>query len=89
MDKGACWATIHRLTKSDTAEQLALKSLTGYPGGTSGKEFACQHRRGKRHRFIRSLGLEDPLEEEMATCSTILAWKIALAEETRGLQPMG
>ena len=34
------------------------------------------------------LGLEDPLEEEMATHSSILAWKISSAEEPGGLQSM-
>ena len=38
---------------------------------------------------IRSLGLEDPLEKEMATHSSILAWKIPGTEEPGGLQPMG
>ena len=36
-----------------------------------------------------SLGQEDPLEEEMATWSSILAWKIPWTEETCGLQSMG
>ena len=31
--------------------------------------------------WIRSLGREDPLEQEMATCSNILAWKILWTEE--------
>ena len=35
------------------------------------------------------LGWEDPLEEEMATYSSILAWKIPRTEETGGLQSMG
>ena len=35
------------------------------------------------------LGQEDLLEEEMATHSSILAWKIPCTEETGGLQPMG
>ena len=35
-----------------------------------------------------SLHQEDPLEEEMATCSSILAWKIPWAEEPGGLQFM-
>ena len=39
--------------------------------------------------WVRSLGQEDPLEEEMATHSTILAWKIPWIEEPGGLQPMG
>ena len=36
-----------------------------------------------------SLGQEDPLEEEMATCSSILAWKIPWTEEPGGPQFMG
>ena len=38
---------------------------------------------------IRLLGQEDPLEKEMATHSSILAWKIPRAEEPGGLQSMG
>ena len=38
---------------------------------------------------VRSLGREDPLEKEMATCSSILAWKIPWTEQPSGLQPMG
>ena len=36
--------------------------------------------------WVLSLGLEDPLEEEMATHSTILAWRIPWTEELVGLQ---
>ena len=35
------------------------------------------------------LGQEDPLEEEMVTHSSILAWKILWTEESGGLQSMG
>ena len=38
---------------------------------------------------VRSLGQEDPLEKEMATHSSILAWKISWTEEPGGLQSMG
>ena len=38
---------------------------------------------------VRSLGWEDPLEKEMATHSSILAWKILWTEEPGGLQFMG
>ena len=38
--------------------------------------------------LVRSLGREDPLEEEMATHSSILAWKILWTEELGGLQSM-
>ena len=36
--------------------------------------------------WVRSLGQEDPLEEEMATHSRILAWRIPWTEEPGGLQ---
>ena len=39
--------------------------------------------------WVRSLGQEDPLEKEMATHSSILAWRIAWTEETGWLQNMG
>ena len=38
---------------------------------------------------IRSLGQEDALEQEMATHSSILAWKIPQTEEPGGLQSIG
>ena len=39
--------------------------------------------------WVQSLGREDPLEKEMATHSSILAWEIPWAEEPGRLQPMG
>ena len=38
---------------------------------------------------VQSLGQEDPLEEEMAPHSSILAWEIPWTEEPGGLQSMG
>ena len=38
---------------------------------------------------VQSLDREDPLEEEMTTHSSILAWKILWTEESGGLQSMG
>ena len=38
---------------------------------------------------VRSLGREDPLEKEMATHSSILAWRIPWTEEPGGLQSTG
>jgi len=37
---------------------------------------------------VQSLGWEDPLEKEIATHSSILAWEIPWTEETGGLQSM-
>ena len=67
---------------------LVLFLINGLPRWYSGKEFACQCRRCKRHRF-RSLVWEDPLEEEIVTQSSVLAWKIPRTEETGGLQSRG
>ena len=39
--------------------------------------------------WVRSLCREDPLEEGMATHSSILAWEISWTEEPGGLQSMG
>ena len=38
---------------------------------------------------VQSLGREDPLEKEIATHSSILAWRIPWTEEPGGLQSMG
>ena len=38
---------------------------------------------------MRSLGQKDPLEEGMATHSSVLAWRIPWTEEPGGLQSMG
>ena len=42
-----------------------------------------------RETRVPSLGWEDPLEEEMATHSSILVWRIPWTEEPKGLQSMG
>ena len=44
---------------------------------------------GEEEARVRSLGQEDPLEKEMATYSSILAWEIPRAEKPGVLQSMG
>ena len=39
--------------------------------------------------WVQSLGPEDPLKKEMATHSSILAWRIPWTEDPGGLQSMG
>ena len=56
-------------------------SYVGFPGGTANV--------GATDMQFRSLDWEDPLEEEMATGSIILAWKIPWTEEPDGLQSKG
>ena len=59
----------------------------GFPCGASGNEPGCQCRRCKMR--VQSLGWEDPLEEGMATHSSILTWRIPWTEEPGGLQTRG
>ena len=59
------------------------------PMWCSGKESACQCRRRKRWGWVQSLGWDDSLEEDMATHSSILAWRILWTEEPGGLKSMG
>ena len=54
--------------------------ITGFPGGSDGKESACS-----AGNPVQSLGQEDPLEEGIATHSSILAWRIPGTEEPGGL----
>ena len=61
-----------------------LSSIKGFPGGSVVKNLpAMQETR------VQSLGLEDPMEKEMATHSSIVALEIPWTEEPGGLQSMG
>ena len=54
----------------------------GFTGGSDGKEFCLP----MQETQVQSLGREDPLEEEVAIHSTILAWRLPWTEEPGGLQ---
>ena len=56
----------------------------GFPRGSAVKNLQANAR-----DRVRSLGWEDPLEKEMATRSSTLAWEIRWTEEPDGLQSMG
>ena len=58
----------------------------GFPDGSAGKDSSCNTGDTGDTDSGRYLGQEDPLEEEMATHSSILAWKILWTEKTGGLQ---
>ena len=63
--------------------QQVVDDMSGLPGGSVIKSPLA-----KQESWVESLGQEDPLEEEMATHASILAWKIPWTEETGGLQSM-
>ena len=67
---------------------LSILLLLGFPRWLSGKESAC-NAGVERDAGVQSLGQEDPLEEEMATRSSIFAWRMLWTERPEGLQFMG
>ena len=58
--------------------------MWGFPGGSVVKNLPA-----KQKTQFQSLGWEEPLEEEMATHSSILAWRISRTQKPCGLQSMG
>ena len=59
-------------------------TIGGLPGGSDGKESTAM-----LETQVPSLGWEDPLEKQMATHSSVPAWKIPWTEESGGLQLTG
>ena len=60
---------------------------SGFPGDLAVKNSPTMQE--MQEMWIRSLGGEDPLEKEMETHSSILAWEMPWTEEPGGLQSMG
>ena len=71
-----CFAFIYLLL---CISVLPMEDL-GFPSGSDGKESTCN-----AGDLGPSMGLEDPLEEGMATHSSILAWRIPWTEEPGGV----
>ena len=63
--------------------------LTGSPGGSVGKESACEAGDCLQETWVQSMDQEDPLQKEMVTHSSILAWEIPWTQEPGGPQSMG
>ena len=83
MDRGAWWATAHGVTRVGLSNQTTTICIYGHilvknaPGNAETEDGGL------------ILGGEDPLQEEMAIHSSILAWKIPWTEEPGGLQSIG
>ena len=85
MDGGAWWAAVHGVAKSRTrlSDFPSLLEFLGFPSGSECKESACNA------GDLGSIPGSDPLEKEMATCSSILAWRNPWTEKPGRLQSMG
>ena len=64
----------------------SYKGGGGFPGGSAVNNPPAMQK--TQETQVRSLGQEEPLEEEMATCSSLLALKIPWTEEPGRLQSM-
>ena len=76
------WTRLSNWTEMNIYWMYAIS--LGFPGSSDGKESICN-----AGDWTQSLGWEDPLEKEMATHSSILAWRIPWTEEPGRLQPVG
>ena len=73
--------SIHVSANGITSSYLWLNSISsGFPGGSDGKESACN----VGDLWVWSLGWKDPLEEGMATHPSILAWQRRVFLHDRG-----
>ena len=81
-NEATCLCAALYLVFEDILLLTTSKLSAGLPLWLSGKQSTCQCR---RHEF-KSLSWDDPLEKEMATHSSILAWAIPRSEEPGGLQ---
>ena len=88
MDRGAWRVTVYGVAKNRTR----LSDFTSLHFNSLLASLVAQRLKrlpAMRETWVRSLGQEDPLEKEMATHSSILAWRIPWTEEPGGLQSVG
>ena len=79
-----CLCRALKALELDSMLNIGLKGVTGFPGGSDGKDTACN-----MGDLGSILGWEDPLEKGMAAHSSILVWGIPWTEEPGRLQFMG
>ena len=86
MDRGAWQATVHRVARvgHDLVTKLPLPVPLDFTGGSVVRSVPV-----KQGRRVPSLGQEDPLEKQMATHSSIFAWRTPWTEEPGRLQSTG
>ena len=78
-----------KLAKGNHIQSLAFCSFYSLLQGASLVALLLENLPAVQETRVRSLGGEDPLEKEMATHSSILAWRIPRTKEPGGLQSMG
>ena len=81
MERRAWWAAVYGVAQSRTR----LKQLSS----SSSIAQLVKNLSAMQETQVQFLGQEDPMEKEMATRSSILAWRIPWTEGPGGLQSMG
>ena len=69
--------------------RVYIYTHTGFPGDYGKVVKNPPAMQEPQEMWVQSQGREDPLEEGMATHSSILTWRISWAEEPSGLQSIG
>ena len=82
-----CWDPIHSDQSAAPLNSIWFPRVLGFPGGSAVKKSPAMQE--PQEMWVWSLGWEDPLEEDMATHSGILAWRIPWTEEPGRLQSTG
>ena len=78
---GATWEALFKMLYANIYIHVCF--LQGFPDDSVGKESTAMQKR--KETRVSPLGLEDLLEEGMATHSSILSWRIPWTEEPDGL----
>ena len=78
-----------RVFCNELALRIRRPAIKGFTSRASPVAQTVKHLRAVQETWIQFLGQEDPLEKEMATQSSILAWRIPWTGEPGGLQSMG
>ena len=85
LEGDSCFSnTSVRINKSTTRRWVRVALRRGFPGGSAVKNLPAV-----QETQVQALSQEDSLEEDMATLSSILAWRIPWTEEPGRMQAIG
>ena len=83
-------AAVHGVAELDTTEELNSNNIETQPGVSCAVSLGAQQLKNPpavQETCVRSLGQKDPLEKEMATHSSVLAWRFPWTEEPGHYSP--
>ena len=89
MDPSVCFfsQSVEICYSVEECEEIQPHTFWGFPGGLGVESPPAK--RETQELQVQTVGQEDSLEKEMATCSSIFAWEISWTDGPGGLQSMG